>query len=162
MKILINKLKNYGPSNPKKVKSKQEVLDNVQKLYNIRNDIVDVFESNTFFKRSNTDDITKDMSELKDKKSKQKKYSYEKWTTPIKKSNFKSIYDYVADLVNNNKVFRVNDNEVITAIPLSYFISDISNNKFNTRDNAIKYISERIYPEYESKLNLIKEGLSLK
>ena len=44
MSILINKLKHYGPTNPKKVKSREEVLDNVQKLYNIRNDIVNAFE----------------------------------------------------------------------------------------------------------------------
>ena len=48
IKILINKLKNYGPSNPKKIKSRQEVLDNAQKLYNIRNDIVHASESKIF------------------------------------------------------------------------------------------------------------------
>ena len=98
-KILINELKKYGPSNPKKIKSAQEVLDNAQKLYNIRNDIVNAFESKNFFKQLDIDNITKDFSgqtgdmpELKDEeckkeeKSKQKKHSYEKWTTPIKKS----------------------------------------------------------------------------
>ena len=72
--------------------------------------------------------------------------------------NFKSIYNYVVDLVNTNTVFRINDNELIAVVPLSHFLVDINNNKFNTRDDAIKYFSERIYPEYETKLNLIKDG----
>ena len=97
------------------------------------------------------------MPEIKDEKSKKKKY-FEKWTTPIKKSDFKNIYNYVADLVNNEKVFRINDNEVITAIPLTNFITDINNDKFDTRNDAIEYFSKRIYPEYESKLNLMKDG----
>ena len=98
------------------------------------------------------------MSELKneksnkEKRSKQKKHSYEKWTTPIKRSTFKGIYNYVADLINNNTDFRINDNEII-----SRFLEDINNDKFNTRDDAINF-SERIYREYESKLNLIKAG----
>ena len=75
-----------------------------------------------------------------------------------KKSDFKSVYSYVVNLVNNSKVFRINDNEVITAIPLSVFLGDIDNNKFNTRDDAIKYFLERICSEYESKLSLIKDG----
>ena len=89
MKILINKLKNCGPSNSKKIKSRQEVLDNAQKLYNIRNDIINAFENKIFFKQSNIDNITKDFSgqrdekSKKEKKSKQKKHSYEKWTTQI-------------------------------------------------------------------------------
>ena len=93
--------------------------------------------------------------EPKKKKSKQKKYSYEKWTKPIKKSDFKSIYNYVSDLVNNKKVCRINDNEVI---PLSNFIIDISNDKFDTRNDAIEYFSKRNHPDYESKLNLMKDG----
>ena len=104
------------------------------------------------------------MSELKDqgskmeKKSKQKKHSYEKWTTLIKRSNFKDVYNYVVNLVNNNTVFRINDNEVITIIPLCRFLENIDNDKLNTTDDAIKYFSKRIYPEYESELNLVKDG----
>ena len=60
--------------------------------------------------------------------------------------------------MNNNKVFRINDSEVITSVPLIHFLGDINNNQFDTRDDAIKYFSERIYPEYESKLELIKDG----
>ena len=77
---MLNKLKNYGPSNPKKIKSRQEVLDNVQKLYTIRNNIVNASENKILFRKSDIDNITKDfsgqtddMSELKDEKSKKKK-----------------------------------------------------------------------------------------
>ena len=93
MSILINKLKNYVPTNPKKKRSRQEVLDNAKKLCNIRNNIINAFENKIFFRKSDIDIITKDlsgqtddMSKLKDeeskKKSKQKKYLYEKWSKP--------------------------------------------------------------------------------
>ena len=59
MAILINKLKNYGPTNPKKVKSRQEVLDNVNRLYTIRNEIVKVFENKIFRKQKDTTDMPK-------------------------------------------------------------------------------------------------------
>ena len=52
-----------------------------------------------------------------------------------KRSDFKRIHNYIADLLNNNKVFRINDNEVITSIPANHFISDMSNYKLNTRDD---------------------------
>ena len=48
MSVLINKLKDYDARNPKKKKSKQKVLDNAQKLYNVRNDIINVFENKCF------------------------------------------------------------------------------------------------------------------
>ena len=120
-----------------------------KKLYNIRNDIINAFENKIFFRQSDIDNITKDFSgqtgmcKLKDqefkKKFKQKKYLYVRWTIPIQKSDFKSIYNYVAEFVNSNKVLRINNNEVITAVPLSHFLGDINNNKFNTRDDAIKH-----------------------
>ena len=169
MSILINKLKSYNARNPKKKKSRQEVLDNEQKLYNIGNDIINAFENKIFFRQSDIDNITKDFSEQTDmpelndgeskkkEKSKQKKYLYEKWTTPIKESNIRRVYNFVADLLNNNKVFKIDDNEVITAVLLSHFLENFNKNKFNTRDDAIKYYSDRIYAEYESKLNLIKD-----
>ena len=97
------------------------------------------------------------MKNLKRNLSK-KKYVYEKWSKPIKKSDIKSIYKNVVDLVNNKKVFRINDNEVITAVPLTQFLDDSNNNKLNTRDEAIKYFLGRIYSEYESTLSLIKDG----
>ena len=94
---MISKLNNCGPNNPKKIKSRQEALDNAQKLYTIRNDVIYAFENKIFFKQSDIDNITKyfsgqtdDMSKLidekskKEKKIKQMKHSYEKWTTPIK------------------------------------------------------------------------------
>ena len=48
MAILINKLKKYGPTNPRKVKSRQEVLDNANRLYAIRNEIINAFENKIF------------------------------------------------------------------------------------------------------------------
>ena len=63
MEILINKVKGYGATNPKKyIKSTQEVLDNVEKLWKIRNEIVNAFENKFFTKQS-------DMSRSKDEDS---------------------------------------------------------------------------------------------
>ena len=73
--VLINKLKNYIPTNPKKVKSTQEVLDNAQKLYNIRNDIINVFESNIFTTKQrdkkDKSEQQSDIPELESEKSEQ-------------------------------------------------------------------------------------------
>ena len=82
--ILINELKNYGPTNPKKVKSRQEVLGNANRPYAIRNDIINGFKNKIFTtKQAGTKDISKskseesditDMPELENEKStKQKK-----------------------------------------------------------------------------------------
>ena len=48
----------------KKKKSREEVLNNAQKLYNVRNDIINAFENKIFFRQSNINSITK--SEIKD------------------------------------------------------------------------------------------------
>ena len=80
MSVLINKLKDYDARNPKKKKSKQKVLDNVQKLYNVRNDIINVFENKMLFRQSDIDNITNDFSgqiydmyKLKDEESEKEK-----------------------------------------------------------------------------------------
>ena len=48
MSILTDQLRSYGPTNPKKKKSRQEVLDNAKRLYNARNGIIKAFESKIF------------------------------------------------------------------------------------------------------------------
>ena len=80
MSVLINKLKDYDARNPKKKKSKQKVLDNAQKLYNVRNDIINVFENKLLFRQSDIDNTTNDFSgqiydmyKLKDEESKKEK-----------------------------------------------------------------------------------------
>ena len=62
MLVLINKLKGYDARNPKKKKSKKEVLDNAKKLYNIRSDIINAFENKIFFRKSDIDGIAKDFN----------------------------------------------------------------------------------------------------
>ena len=59
MTILINKLKAYGPTNTEKIKARQKVLDNANKLYNIRNDIINVFGNKIFFIQSDIGNNTK-------------------------------------------------------------------------------------------------------
>ena len=42
MQILISKLREYGATNTKKVKSRQDVLDDAKSLCAIRNDIINI------------------------------------------------------------------------------------------------------------------------
>ena len=62
MLVLIKKLKGYDATNPKKKKSKKEVLDNTKKLYNIRSDIINEFENKICFRKSDIDGIPKDFN----------------------------------------------------------------------------------------------------
>ena len=48
LKGLINKLNNYGPRSSKKVKKKKRVLDSEKKLFDAREDIIDLFVKGTF------------------------------------------------------------------------------------------------------------------
>ena len=49
MKTLMNKLKGYRPANKKIKKSSEEVLKNAERLYTIRNEIIEAFKDSTFF-----------------------------------------------------------------------------------------------------------------
>ena len=53
MLILIDKLRKYGATNPPKIKSRQEVLDNAKRIYAIRDDIINAFESGILFSKTN-------------------------------------------------------------------------------------------------------------
>ena len=57
------------------------------------------------------------------------------------KKIFKDIYNYIVDLVDNNTVFRINNNEVITLIPLGRFLEDINNDykKYYQKPHHVEY-----------------------
>ena len=76
MSILINKLKVYDPTNTEKIKSRQKVLDNANKFYNIRNDIINVFENKNFFRQSDIGNIAKDFSGQTDEQKSEKNRHY--------------------------------------------------------------------------------------
>ena len=48
LKELINKLNNYGPRNLEKIEEKNRVLESAKKLFDVRDDIIDLFEKGIF------------------------------------------------------------------------------------------------------------------
>ena len=48
IKILLNKLRNYNPIKPKKIKAKEETLCAAQKLLNTRQEVIDAFKTSIF------------------------------------------------------------------------------------------------------------------
>ena len=48
IKILLNKLRNYNPTKPKKIKAKEETLSAAEKLLNNRQEVIDPFQAGIF------------------------------------------------------------------------------------------------------------------
>ena len=48
IKILLNKLRNYNPIKPKKIKAKEETLCAAQKFLNTRQEVIDAFKTGIF------------------------------------------------------------------------------------------------------------------
>ena len=48
IKILLNKLRNYNPTKPKKIKAKEETLSAAEKLLNNRQEFIDAFKTGIF------------------------------------------------------------------------------------------------------------------
>ena len=48
IKILLNKLRNYNPTKPKKIKAKEETLCAAEKLLNNREEVIDTFKRGVF------------------------------------------------------------------------------------------------------------------
>ena len=58
IKILLNKLRNYNPTKPKKIEAKKETLIAAEKLLNNRQEVIDAFKTGIFpykdgFKKKN-------------------------------------------------------------------------------------------------------------
>ena len=48
IKVLLNKLRNYNPTKPKKIKVKQETLSAAEKILNNKQEVIDAFKRGTF------------------------------------------------------------------------------------------------------------------
>ena len=76
LKILINKLNNYySPKNPKKVKEKNNVLKSAKKLFDARDEIINLFEKGIFPYKGN---LFKTKEKEESEESEEKKESEEK------------------------------------------------------------------------------------
>ena len=48
VKTLLNKLRNYNPTKPKKIKAKEEILIAAENLINNREEVIDTFKTDIF------------------------------------------------------------------------------------------------------------------
>ena len=48
IKILLNKLRNYNPTKPKKIKAKEGTLSAAEKLLHNRQEVIDAFKTGNF------------------------------------------------------------------------------------------------------------------
>ena len=48
IKVLLNKLRSYNPTKPKKIKAKEETLSAAEKLLNNRQEVIDAFKTGIF------------------------------------------------------------------------------------------------------------------
>ena len=77
LKILINKLNNYySPKNPKKVKEKNNVLKSAKKLFDARDEIINLFEKGIFPYKGNVFK-TKEKQESEESKAESEEKSEE-------------------------------------------------------------------------------------
>ena len=74
MKILINKLNNdYKPRNEQKKEEKKNVLESANKLFDVRKNIVNLFESRTFPYKGNVFKIKEEESKEESNEERAKK-----------------------------------------------------------------------------------------
>ena len=66
IKILLNKLRKYNPTKPKKIKAREETLSAAEKLLNNRQDVIEAFETGIFpYKESQIKEESEEESEKK-------------------------------------------------------------------------------------------------
>ena len=136
MQILTNKLKEYGTTNPKKVQSRQEVLDNAKNLYATRNDIINALDQGIFFtQKSNIADEQINMPALEEQQTKKE---IPDWVL-INKFNFDKIKKEVDDAVNNKRGPK-RSGKKISYFHLQNFLQDIINGEFNNAEESTKIL----------------------
>ena len=110
LKELINKLNNYGPRISKKKKEeKSRVLESARKLFDARDDIIDLFEKGTFpykgnvFKTKEEESEENKLEKIKDNFKKFIKY-IENESKGINYDLFKDYFDLVVPSVLAKKI----------------------------------------------------------
>ena len=75
LKILINKLNDYNPTKPEKIEEKKRVLKSAKKLFDARDEIINLFEKGIFSYKGN---LFKTKEKEESEESEEKKESEEK------------------------------------------------------------------------------------
>ena len=87
IKILLNKLRKYNPTKPKKIKAKEETLSAAEKLLNNRQEVIDAFKGGIFL-YNNESKIKEDSEEESKEESEEKKLQKTK-------DDFKKFIEYI-------------------------------------------------------------------
>ena len=87
IKILLNKLRKYNPTKPKKIKAKEETLSAAEKLLNNRQEVIDAFKGSIFL-YNNESKIKEDSEEESKEESEEKKLEKTK-------DDFKKFIEYI-------------------------------------------------------------------
>ena len=116
LKELINKLNDYGPRISKKAKEKNSVLESARKLFDARDEIIDLFEKGIFpykdnafkTKEKETEEESKGnkLEKIKDDYKKSIKY-IENESKGINYELFKNYFNFVAPTVLTKQLYEI-------------------------------------------------------
>ena len=87
IKILLNKLKNYNPTKPKKIKAKEETLSPTEKLLNNRQDVIVTFTTGIF--------LHIDGFQIKEEPEEESEEESEEKKSEKIKDDFKKFIEYI-------------------------------------------------------------------
>ena len=84
LKELINELNDYGPRISKKIEKKNRVLESAKKLFDAKDDIIDLFEKGTFPYKGNVFKTNKQKIESEENKLKKLKDDYKNFSNKLR------------------------------------------------------------------------------
>ena len=155
LKNLINKLNNdYNPRSLKKTKEKKSVLESAKKLFDARDEIVNLFEKGTFPYKGNKFK-TKEKEELDENKF----FEYiENESKDISYELFEKHFNFIVPTVLAKKLYETKDkkdnNDLVKLIKVRWS---------NLKDEIKKISKEEIEIEKPDKiLKIVEEILNLK
>ena len=161
IKILLNKLRNYNPTKPKKIKAKEETLSSAEKLLNNRQ-VIDAFKRGIFpyidgFQikgEPEEESEEKNLEKIKDDFKKFIKY-IEKESKSINYYLFKDYFDVLVPSALTKKLYETKNtnknNELVEAIK----------NRWSNLKDKIKKMSEaeKEIEQPDKILNIVEEVL---
>ena len=119
LKELINKLNDYGPRISKKAKEKNSVLESARKLFDARDEIIDLFEKGIFPYKDNAFKTKEKETEERSEESTFCK-RIENESQSINYNLFKEYFNFESPIILTKKLFETKDkkknNDLIESI----------------------------------------------
>ena len=126
IKILLNTLRNYNPTKPKKIKAKEETLSSAEKLLNNRQENIDTFKTGIFPYIDGFQTKGEPEEESKEKNLEKIKDDFKKFIKYIEKESksinyylFKDYFDVLVPSALAKKLYETknkNNSELVEAI----------------------------------------------